>query len=244
MKIEHHSVSGCNLFCADLGLYTLERILQQRQPVGCSAHRGSAVEAGVTLGLLEDAKTEDCIEHALGTYDRLAAMSADPRKEYQRDNLIADMVKNALDELRPYGRPSSVQGLVEWHPDGLTYPFIGYYDFFWEDHGILIDLKTTEKLHQKIQLPHARQVALYSSVLSDNIDTRVTYVTPRKVATYQLENKREHLAALVQIAKRVEAFLELSDDPGFFVSITAPNFDSFYWNNPAARQSGYETWGF
>jgi hypothetical protein len=243
MKIERHSPSSLNLFCADLGMFVQERVIGSKQPVGCSAHRGTAVEAGVQLGLMDDAKLEDCIEHALSTYDTLTALSADPRRDYQR-KIIPGMVEQALKELRDYGAPSNVQGFVEWQPEGLTYPIVGYYDFLWENHGILVDLKTTEKLHQKIQVPHARQVALYSAAISDNIDARLTYATPIKSATYRLENVREHRNALHQIAKRCEAFLALSDDPAFFTTIVAPNFDSFYWNNPAARQSGFEMWGF
>lgn len=242
MKIERHSPSSLNLFCADQGLFVLERIIGSKQPVGCSAHRGTAVEAGVQLGLA-GAETSDCIDLALSTYDGLTALSADPRKDYQR-KIVPGMVEQALTELRPYGEPTSTQGFVEWKPDGLQYPIVGYYDFLWEQHGILVDLKTTEKLHSKIQVPHARQVALYSAAISDDIDARLTYATPIKCATYRLENVKEHRNALHQIAKRCEAFLALSDDPAFFTTIVAPNFDSFYWNNPAARQSGFEMWGF
>lgn len=243
MKIERHSPSSLNLFCADQGLFVLERVLGHKQPVGAAAHRGSAVEAGVTLGLIEGAETKDCVELAHKTYSGLTALSGDPRREDQR-KLLAGMVTNALEELRPYGKPSSTQGLVEWRPEGLQYPIIGYYDFFWIEHGILVDLKTTEKLHSKIQVPHARQVALYSGAISDNLDARLTYVTPKKCATYQLENAREHRNALHQIALKCEAFLALSDDPDFFTRITAPNFESFYWANPSARQAGFEVWGF
>lgn len=244
MNYTRHSPSSLNLFCSDPGLFVLERILDRRQPVGVSAHRGTAVEAGVALGLADaDAPIGDCITTALTTYDTLTALSGDPRRDDQR-KLIPDMVKIGLDELRPYGRPSSTQGFVEWRPEGLKYPIVGYYDFYWEQHGVLIDLKTTEKLHSKIQVPHARQVALYTGAISDNIDGRLTYVTPRKCATYQLENGREHRNALLQIALRCEAFLALSDDPEFFVSIIAPDFNSFLWTNPAARQAGWEVWKF
>jgi hypothetical protein len=244
MKIEHHSVAGCNLFCASREMYVLERILMQKQPVGAAAPRGTAVEAGIAMGLLDpDAKVEDCIAHAYKIFDGLTALSGDPRREDQR-KLLEGMVPIGLEELRPYGVPTQTQGQIEWQAEGLAYPFLGFFDFYWEQHGILIDLKTTEKLHTKIQLPHARQVALYTGAISDNLDGRVSYVTPRKSATYKVENAREHRAALVQIAHKIENFLALSDDPQFYVDITAPDFSSFYWANPAARQAGYECWGF
>jgi hypothetical protein len=151
------------------------------------------------------------------------------------------MVKTGLEELRPYGIPSKTQGFVEWRPEGLRCPIVGYFDYEWEQHGVLVDLKTTEKLPSSIKIPHARQVALYTQ--SDNIDARLTYCTPKKRATYRLENVREHRNALHQIALRVEKFLSLSDDPEFFKSITAPDYESFYWGGPA-RQIGFEHWKF
>lgn len=243
MKFERHSPSSLNLFCASTSMFVLERILGRRQPVGAPAHRGTAVEDGVTVGLMNpDATLESCVDVALKKYDTITALSGDKRREDFRLT-IPDMVKSALEELRPYGIPSHCQQFVEWKPEGLRYPIVGYLDYRWEQHGIVVDLKTTEKLPSSIKIPHARQVALYATATGDNVDARLTYTTPKKRATYQLENVREHLNALHQIALRCEAFLGLSDDPSFFTKITAPDFESFYWGGPA-RQIGFETWGF
>jgi hypothetical protein len=91
-----------------------------------------------------------------------------------------------------------------------------------------------------ITIPHAMQVAFYA--MSDNMDARLTYVTPKKCETYQLENVREHREALLQIALRVERFLSLSDDPEYFLGITVPDLGHYLWNTPAARQLAYEYW--
>ncbi len=243
MKFERHSPSSLNLFCASTSMFVLERILGRRQPVGAPAHRGTAVEDGVTVGLMNpDASLQSCVDVALKKYDSITALSGDKRREDYRAT-IPDMVKSALEELRPYGVPSHCQQFVEWKPEGLRYPIVGYLDYRWEQHGIVVDLKTTENLPSSIKIPHARQVALYATATGDNVDARLTYTTPKKRATYQLENVRDHLNALHQIAMRCEAFLALSDDPKFFTRITAPDFESFYWGGPA-RQIGFETWGF
>jgi hypothetical protein len=241
MKIERHSPSSLNLFAASPSMYVLERVLGHRQPVGAPAHRGTAVEAGVAHGLADlERSWVECTRIALEKYDTITALSGDPRRESYRDD-IGGMVKSALEELSPYGHPTSTQGFVEWRPEGLLYPIVGYYDFRWDDHGIILDLKTSSKLVSEIKPAHARQVALYASA-SDNIDARLTYVTPKKRATYRLENAREHLRALHKIALVVERFLALSDDPEFFVSITAPDIESYYWTPPRARQKAYELW--
>lgn len=234
-----HSPSALNLFAAEPAMFVLERILGIRQPVGAPAHRGTAVEAGVTVGLLDPkASLEACVAEAIKKYDTITALSGDARRESYRET-IADMVAAALKELRPYGIPSGVQGFIEWKPEGLKLPVVGYYDFEWSDHGILIDLKTTERLPSAIKIGHARQVALYAS---DNVDARLTYITPKKSATYRLENKREHRAALYQIALKVEQFLSLNSDPKFFTGITVPDLESFYWSGPSARQLAFEHW--
>jgi hypothetical protein len=241
MKLERHSPSSLNLFCAAPAMYVLERVLGHRQPVGSPAHRGTAVEDGVTHGLINlDCDVQDAVNVALKKYDTISALSGDKRREDYRAT-IPEMVKTALEELRPYGTPSRCQGFIEWRPDGLASPIVGYFDYEWAQHGVLVDLKTTEKLPSSIKIPHARQVALYTQ--SDNIDARLSYITPKKRATYRLENVREHRNALHQIALRVEKFLSLSDDPEFFKSIIAPDYDSFYWGGPA-RQIGFEHWKF
>ena len=221
-------------------MWVLEKVLGVRQPMGVPAHRGVAVEDGVTVGLLDPKATDEaCIDVAYKKYDTITALSGDRRRDDYRATIPA-MVTTALKELRPYGIPSRCQGFIEAKPDGLKLPVVGYFDYEWAQHGILVDLKTTEKLPSSIKPPHARQVAFYCQ--SDNFDARLTYVTPKKVATYKVENIREHRAALFEIAARIENFLALSNDPKFFTSITAPDVESFYWSGPPSRQLAFEHW--
>jgi len=151
------------------------------------------------------------------------------------------MVEHGLAELRPYGVPTRVQDYIEWRPEGLHCPIVGYLDFAWDQHGMLTDLKTTEACPSKIRTGHARQVALYAA--SDNLSAGVTYVTSKKRATYQVENLLDHRAALHRIALAAERFLALSEDPEFFASIVVPDVDSFYFAPPEVRKAAYELWG-
>jgi hypothetical protein len=237
-----HSPSALNLFAASSAMFVLERVLGLKQPVGVPAHRGTAVEDGVTFGLLNpDAALAECVNIAQLKYDTITALSTDDRRQKYRDN-ITDMVSQALTELRPYGVPSATQGFVEWKPEGLTLPIVGYFDYEFADHGIIVDLKTSEKMPSAIKIPHARQVSLYVTNTGSNYQGRLAYITPKKAATYCLENVSEHLKSLHQIALRVEKFLSLSDDPEYFLSITAPDLEHFFWGSPAARQLSYEHW--
>ena len=221
-------------------MFVLERILGEKQAVGVPAHRGVAIEDGVTHGLMDPmAPVKNCIEIAHNKYDALTCLSGDPRRDRYRET-ISSMTMKALDELRKYGVPSRTQGAIEWKPPGLELPIYGIFDYEWSQHGIIADLKTTEKMPSQIKIPHARQVALYCT--SDNTDARLIYVTPHKFEPYRLENIREHRNALLRIAQTVERFLALSDDPEFFIKITMPDLDSFYWAEPAVRELAYRYW--
>jgi hypothetical protein len=73
---------------------------------------------------------------------------------------------------------------------------------------------------------------------------RFCYATPKKSAVYVLENAHEHLAALANIARRLDRFLAVSADPAELAAIVCPDYDSFYWSAPEARANGLKTFGF
>ena len=50
--IEHLSPSSLNLFAAEPALWVMERLLGHRSSPGCAAHRGTAAEAGIEIGLI------------------------------------------------------------------------------------------------------------------------------------------------------------------------------------------------
>jgi len=239
--ITHLSPSACNQFVGSPGSFILERLMKKRFGVGPAAHRGTAVEDGIVHGLLNGASVQECQDVAHEKFDKLTSLSTDPRIDKERAGLDG-MVAQGLKELLPYGKPTSTQGKIEYAFEGVGVPFIGFFDIEWADHGVLTDIKTTHKLPSKISVNHARQVALYRAVRG-NADTRVTYVTPSKCATYALENPDAHVAALGKIGMTIQKFLSLSDDPKELASMIVPDFDSFYWSDPAARAEAYKVWG-
>lgn len=242
-QLDHLSASSCNLFAAQPALWVAQKLLKRNTPVGAAAHRGAAVEAGVAMGLLDptlDIKL--CAVEADRVFRMKTALSTDPRRHTQ-GAAVAGIVKTVLPELRAYGRDVVCQERIEWRHESLPIPFVGYVDFRWPYHQILIDLKTQLALTSKIEVSHARQVALYAGAYGDNIDARITYSTPKKCATYQLENVREHVQSLVRIGQTIERFLSVSDDPLTLASIIMPDVDSFYWSDRTARQNAFEIYG-
>ena len=241
--IPHLSPSTCNLFTSSPATFVMKKCLKKTSAVGPAAYRGTAVEDGISHGLFNlDAPLAECSKVALDKFNTLASFISGEKVDKER-KAIPDMVEMGLRELRGYGTPSSAQGLISLDYEGLLVPMIGYYDFEWEQHGMLTDLKTTHALPSKISQPHARQVALYRAARGDNLSARVTYVTPKKHATYALENAREHVEALGKIGLTIQRFLSLSDDPAELASFVVPDTDSFYFNDPVSRQQAFEIWG-
>jgi len=241
-ELEHLSPSSINLFAASPAVFVLEKCLKRRQPVGAAAHRGNAVEAGIVLWF----ETRDmalAVDHAQAEFRRLTALSGDPRRDKEAEG-IGDMVKTGVAELGAYGTPSRMQGRVEHAVEGLAVPIIGFFDFAWDDSGILLDLKTTHRIPSEISTSHARQVALYKAALGDNLEARISYVSTKKAVTYRLENARAHIAALERIALTIQRFLALSSDPLELAGLVVPDVDSFYLADPAARQAAFEVWSF
>lgn len=241
--IQHLSPSSCNTFTTSPASFLLQKVFKKSSPVGPAAHRGTSVESGIAHGLFNpQASLDECVAITREEFNKLTAMIFDSRVEKERASL-PEMVKRGLAELRQYGIPSSAQGHITHMVEGLSVPLIGYYDFEWEHKGVLVDLKTTQKLPSKISNPHARQVSLYKRVRGDNLSARIAYVTPSKTATYELENHRDHLRSLERVALTIQRFLSLSEDPMELASLVVPDVDTYHFNDPIARQTAFEIWG-
>lgn len=240
--IQHLSPSTCNLFIGSAAAFVLDKCLKKKGHVGAAAHRGTATEKGVVHGLETGATDEECIKVAKDEFWRLMVFSSDPAAE-KEEAAVPEMVKQGLKELRPYGKPTSAQGKIEHRFDSIAVPFIGYYDVEWQNHNILVDLKTTHALPSKISTNHARQVSLYAVARGNAIDPRVAYITPKKSATYRVENVSEHVASLERIGLAIQRFLSISKDPMELAKHVMPDVDSFYFKDPMVRQSVFEIWG-
>jgi len=239
--LDHLSASSCNLFAAEPALWVMEKLLGKKGKVGAAAHRGTSAELGIGAGLT--GKTDDeAIAIANTEFARLSALTTDPNRE-KEGTAVAGIVRQGLLALRAYGTPSSIQRRIEWHPDELAVPFIGFIDFEWAEFGIILDLKTQLRLSSQIARNHARQGALYGAATSDNADVRLAYVTPQKSAIYRLENAREHANSLLRIAQTIGRFLAMSSDPQELAGIVSPDIDSFYWNDPDTRRAAFEVYG-
>ncbi len=250
--IEHLSASSLNLWAAQPALWIMERLLGRRTPPGIPAARGKAVEHGVHLGLTNPRLSiEECIEGAEREFIRQTALSKDPRREDERKKL-AGWVRGALSELKQYGKPDGYQEKIEVRLDDVAVPLIGYIDWRFSDHGLIVDLKTTERFPSQIGDAHGRQGAVYASA-HGNFGMRFAYAKPapgktdkRQVTVYEMsgDDIGRHLSALRMIALSLSRFLAISNDASELTSLIVPDFDAFWWSDPSARAAGREVFGF
>ena len=238
--IAHLSPSSLNAYVAQPAAWVMERLLNRRAPVGCAAHRGTASEAGIVMGLLDPAAAiSDCIAHALVEYDRLTPLSADPNLTKERDG-IPGIVTTAIPELRQYGIPQT-QVRIDRHIEGVPVPVIGFIDLHWPEHGLTLDIKTTFRVPSEITTSHARQVGIY--VHGTNNQARVAYCSPKRIAVYELTNPAQPVAEAVQIAQRMDRFLAISPDPRALASLLVPDTDHYFYANPIAAAHRREIYG-
>jgi hypothetical protein len=250
--IDHLSASSLNLWAAQPALWIMERLLGRRAPAGIPASRGKAVEHGVHVGLIDPAKPiEDCAAEAECEFNRLTALAGDPRREDERPK-IAGYVRGALAELRQYGVPDAYQHRVELRLDDVPVPVIGFIDWRFAGHGLIVDLKTTERFPGAIGDPHGRQGAVYASA-HGNFGMRFAYAKPapgkkepQQVRVYEMsgDDVRRHLEALRLIALSLGRFLAISNDPRELAGLIVPDFESFWWSDLSAPAAGREIFGF
>jgi hypothetical protein len=250
--IAHLSASSLNLWAAQPALWIMERLLHRKSPTGIPAARGRAVEHGVHVGLVDPKKpAAECAAEAEREFNRETALIGDPRRDEERAK-IAGYVLGALAELRQYGIPDGYQERVEISLDGVPVPVIGFIDWRFSQHGLIVDLKTTERHPSEIGNAHGRQGAVYATA-HGNFGMRFAYAKPApgkkdpqqvKVLEMSGDDVARHLGALRAIALSLGRFLAVSNDPRELAGLLVPDFDSFWFSDPSVRANGREIFGF
>ena len=194
--------------------------------------RGIFVEQAVSDTIGGKLEIDAAIEKALRDFDGKVMFDDDGSAAKERDN-IEPMTRLAVEALEPFGKPDfpadGEQNKVNMKAtgDGWELDFIGFTDFNFPDHGLIVDLKTTMRMPSVMSSAHQRQRAFYAKA-SGNASVKFLYVTPKKVALLEDGNPDELMAEIKIHLTRQEAFLRLGDRE-LLRSIVPVNPDSFYW---------------
>lgn len=243
--LTHLSASQLNTWMAAPSLWVMEKLLGKRGGVGCAAHRGTAAEAGISAGLFDPSLSHaDCVAVALLIYDRLSALSGDPKRESERA-AIPGMIQQGL-ALREHGLPirpnEGDQHRIEVHLEGVSVPVIGFLDWLYADE--VLDLKTTHRVPSAMSEPHLRQASLYKLAHMDK-RVRFFYASDKKSEKHTLTREQydASIRQLTMSAQRLERFLGVSKDPLELASIVPHDSSSFYFSDAATKANAIEIYG-
>jgi len=256
--IDHLSPSQLNTFSESPAMWVMEKLLGHKRAPAAPMMGGKAVEAGVVSGLLyPKMEPDECIKIAQDTFESelrsirfTAANDNDPRAG-KWGEAIPGMVRQGLTHLRPHGVPTATQGKIEHKPEGLAVPIMGYFDLRYDDAGVIIDIKPTQRMpatdddgNVTAKLTHARQVSFYKHATNDNYGAYLAYLTDKKGTVCSVPDTRLHRDALVQIAMILQRFLSLSDDRRELAGLVCPDYEHFMFNDTRARRAALDIWGF
>ena len=254
--INHLSASSSNLGKADRALWGLLYLCGVRGTLSLPAARGIAGEEGVAYGLKNlDASIDDCIKVAVEAYNAKTALSpfGDELRCRNRNLLqgyktsrtnYPGIVRLGVEALRPRGVPTGHGEKIQTKLEGCPVPVIGFKDFSYDQHGLSIDLKCTERSRSEIYPDHKLQLSIYW-LASQNQTQQVAYVTPKETMIHELstDEARRCIAEATHIAKVLGDDLSRYETGEEFVRAQIPDKTSFRWHE-AASEKAFQIFGF
>ena len=240
--IEHLSASSINLWSNAPDVWVMSYLFAQRTPMGPAAWRGICSEDAVVAALTGSQSVEEATQSALDKFDKRFIIG-DEKTTKERD-VIAPMVANAVEALKDYGKPefpedgSQHKISITAKGDGWEIPVIGYLDLVFPESGMVIDLKTTNRITQVMSAEHQLQRAIYQKAMG-NYGVKFLYVSKAKSLMLEDGDVNEILANAKHKIARLEKFLSVCDAETAR-DIVPVNPNTFYWSgSEALREQMY-----
>lgn len=242
------SVSNVNKFREAPDAWACHYLGGAKFSVGWAAIQGFAVEAGVEYGVFNGVETKECVERTIDQLKTRGTLLKNyPEEIEKRLPIVTRMVENALEQLMPLGRPEQPAAGDRQHSVGIDIrfadgdngkiPLIGYLDFWYPQHNLVVDLKTTSKAPSKWSLSHGIQAAVYQravqSMTGEKPSVKFLYCLTRQKDPWlwlEMEDPDYYLASFKRTVKQMEALLRLSSDSRDIIQALPHNPDSFYWS--------------
>jgi len=234
--INHGSISNINQWIESPDSWVSHYLYGNRGSGSPAMWRGIFVEQAVADTITEKLQIDDAIENATKDFDSKYDFD-DGSVAKERLN-IEPMTRLAVKALEPYGKPdfpedgSQHKVSMKATGDGWSLDFVGFLDFKFLDHGLIVDLKTTNRKPSFMSRGHQRQRAFYSKA-SGNAAVKFLYVTSKKSEMLEDGDPEELMAEIKLHLNRQEKFLRLGDKE-LLRSIVPVNPDSFYWRGDEA----------
>lgn len=236
-RIDHSSPSAINMWANAPCAFVAKYLLNKKFSFSLAAKAGTIVEEAVVNVLARGWELDRAIEDASAQYNKAAAFGASD-SDRKRGEIIPGMIALAVEELKQYGEPEFDGDLFKDHKqkkielkcngDNWQLPLIGYLDFYFPKHGLVVDLKTTMRLPSEMSDEHYRQGAIYRAAMG-NCGMKFLYVTGKGIKVHEIEDYSSVLAEIKSLLNRQERFLRLGSAE-LLQSIVPVNQSSYYWS--------------
>ena len=235
--IDHTSPSAINMWATAPCAFVAKYLLGRKFKFSNAARAGTLVEEAVVKVLTAGHTQDDATKDAVGEYNKACAFGASDA-DLKRGAAIPGMIENAIAELKQYGEPEMGTDLVYGKKqkkvemlckgDGWELPVIGYLDFYYPKHGLVIDLKTTMQAPSNMSDEHIRQGGFYRGAMGNHA-VKFLYVTGKKAVWHEVPDHAPVLGEIKTILNRQEKFLSLGDAEKLR-SLVPVNQGAYFWN--------------
>lgn len=233
--IGHVSASSINMYGMSPDAWVAKYLFGAKFSFGVAAQVGVFVEDAVA-DVLTGLDVDSALKGAYTKFDKKNALNTN-EKELDRRNHIKPMMDLALEQLLPFGEPEFIHTLkgreqqrVDLMCNGgdFSVNIMGYLDFVYPKHDLIIDLKTTGRLPRSaMSEPHQIQGSIYAKA-REGFEVRFLYVSTKDFVWHTVENVDETLAKVKEILRRQHALLsKLSKEE---IKDIIPTTDTFYWS--------------
>ena len=237
--ITHSSVSQINTWETAPSLWVAEKLFDLSRPASPAMWRGICTEDTVTAVIAHGQDFKSALKDSLKKYDKQFIFDAENAAK-ERAN-IEPMSELAIEELAQYGKPEfpeeGGQNKVEimCNGDGWKLPIIGFLDFKFPDHGLVVDLKTTLRAPSSMTAPHRRQRCFYQRCEGNNA-VKFLYTTAKKAVWLEEGDVDEELEIIKSHLNRQEKFLSLGDKE-LLASIVPVDPNHFFWRGSSNERN-------
>ena len=216
-NIKHLSASSLNLWANAPDIWVAQYLFGERTGMGAAAWRGIMVEDAVVEVLTKKATVDAAVARAVNKFnDRFAMQAIADEKIAKERDAIDPMVRVALAEIEPLGAPEFPHDgkqekiVLNCKFDDWSIPIIGFLDLVFPESGLIIDLKTTNRIPSQMSAEHQLQRAIYAKA-KGNFAVKFCYVSAKKSSILEDGDVNEILRKIKVAIRRLEAFLAHCD---------------------------------
>ena len=178
--------------------------------------------------------------------------NADKREHYR--TLIEPAIELGVEELTPW-QGSIEEQRVEWQPEGVAVPIMGYVDMSQQEQGRFLEMKTKAPRQGAVkkdgtrgwvkamtpkqpEWTHIQQCAVYHK--ATGLEPNIAYISDHTVTVFTPENCDKLSPEAIEFAAeqmrnkalKRQNLLKFSTDPKVLASILEADFDHpFYWKH-------------